>query len=901
MTSKPERTSGESVERRTPSLVVKIVQTRLILSVLVFALAQLTRAFPRPTEISWIVLVYAALVSLLVLLPSGALEQKRIRAISILLDILTISFLIHSTGGMQSSWFLLYVFPIMSVSRYLGPVWSVVLAAFAMLAYGAASSINPFSETQAIYGFLFRAAILEGVALTAAKLARTRDRVESVLVRAIDEIDRLIVTATDFESVMQSIMQTAMRLTSSDLSAIALVDGGTVTQTFAATRRIEGRTERRAVEEIAEAERLVREYQRRVLDSRKPLSLPARTTLPTLLAAIRPTIDSKYWSARLIPLIGESPLGVLAVFSRRTIHYTPDDLRKLESLAPLAAIAHKNARLYGELARRLQMLHDINAELKAEKGLDHLFPIVARLVVQRLDSEEVALFTPDKEGERIEKRAECGPDDQTTARLWVIERSYARGQSLTGKVFGSKQPLLLNRIPRDEDHADDFSKELPSGTTRHYLGVPLLIGDEVLGVLRVLNKRGHNYEEATGEAKLAQEGFDAHDLELLTTIATLVASAIRNAMFIERNVHFKNLVYNSPDPIIVLDKNGRLENFNKECERIWGFEEWQVRGQPVEGYYESAKHARDIGRALNTSPTHSIRDYEARIRDHKGTVIPIRLSASLLVDKDGATIGSVGVFKDDREVLRIEEEKLRAERLAALGRLAQTTGHDIKHDLGAILNFVGVMERRARNDEQMITLCNLVRTSASDVLFKLQNMLLTAKPKPPDKQPLSLHSILTAFESRARHRASAANVAFIVHYPEGDPIIQADADQLRQVLANLFANSLDAIKWARHAEGRPDSGRIDVTLEILPNSVALSWQDDGRGLSAEVKEKAFTALFTTKDTGSGLGLFITKTIVEGHGGRITLESEEGQGACFRITIPLHAFLRNAELSRRDET
>jgi PAS domain S-box-containing protein len=870
---------------------VGVVQTRLIVAFGILLLARFTTAFENPEQVSWMIGAYILLTVSLVLLFSTLLEQKRVRMVPVLFDLLAISFLVRSTGGLESSWFLLYLFPVMSASRYLGPNWTVAVSILATFAYGCVSYIFVEGNASVHYLFWLRALVLGGVALTAANLAKTRDRAEAKLVSAIERIDREILSDTDLERVMHSILNAAIDITDSDLSAIVLVQGETFTAAKTSERRIPNERERAK----AEVGRLVQQHYHQVLNSRKALSLPEKRSPAATLAMLASPNKADHWPARLVPLeIDGTPFGVLGVFSRRRLHYyTPNDLRKLSSMASLIAMAQKNAELFrelasreGEMKERLRMLYEIGEQLKAEQGLDPLFKQVVRLVSTRLRSEEAALFIPDERGARIDKVAVSGPDDETTKRLAEIELSYDKSaQSLTRKVFDSEKSLLENSISSDEDYAKIYSGELPSQTTRHYMGVPLRIGDEVLGVIRVLNKAAQNYSSRTGDANLAEEGFSEDDLGLLTMIATQVASAIRNAKFIERNRLFRNLVYRSPDPIIVIDKNGKIQNFNRECERIWGVREQEVLGTSVENYYESCEHAREVGRALRSAEEHTIRDYRVRIRDTKGNVIPIRLSATLLLDKKGKKVGSIGVFKDEREILRAEEEKMRAAKLAALAKLAQTTGHDIKHDLASVFNYIDSLERGALNDPKTLNAYSAIRGATTAALSKVQNLLMTAKPKPPEKQVVSFESILIGFQASITHQASVTRVEFSAKYPKCNPLVLAEPEQMRQVLANLFGNSLDAIKAAR-SKGRRSAGNIDLTVAIEKDVLLLSWRDDGCGMSEEARTNAFTPFFTTKDTGSGLGLFITRTIIENHGGEIAVGSSEESGTCIRITLPL---------------
>lgn len=870
-----------------------IVQTRLIVSLAVLLLAQLTGVFEQPRQISWIIAVYIALTVLLVLLGSTVLEQKRIRVIPILFDLLAISFIVAATGGLASGWFVLYLFPVLSASRYLGLNWTVGAAVLATVAYGAASFVFAEGNAESSFQFWLRAFTLIGVAFTAASLARTRIRAEEKLVSAIETIDREILSDKGLEQVMHSILKAAMDITDCDLSAIVLVEGERIPAASAAAKRLEGEKPDRSRQDESEADRLVRQHCRRVLDTRQSLSLPEGRSVTTILAALRSKDRASNWPARLVPLeIGSTPFGVLGVFSRRRLHYfTPNDLRKLASMASLVAIAQKNARLFRELTsreaeskERLQMLYEIGGQLKAEEALDELFRKVVTLVSTRLGSEEAALFLSDDRGAEVDKVAVSGPDQQISKRLEEIERRYEKGESLTGKVFEEKKPHRENLIPSDVEYVRPYSEELPSRTTRHYLGVPLLIGDEVLGVIRVLNKIAADYSPQEGQAKLSEEGFSAEDLDLLTLIATQVASAMRNAKFIERNRYFRNLVYNSPDPIIVIDKGGRVLNFNKECEKLWGLTEQEVLGTQVQNYYESPEHAKEVGRALWKAPEHTIWDYKARIKDAKGEIIPIRLSATLLLDKQEQKAGSISVFKDERELLRLEEERIRAGKLAALARLAQTTGHDIKHDVATVLNYVDSLERGASGNPRTQRAYAEIRGATTAVLSKVQNMLMTAKPQAPEKEVVSLKTLLRNFEASISHQAEVSHIEFLAKYPQDDPLVLVEPEQIRQILRNLFANSLDAIKQARASQR--SAGHINLDVEVEGDFLLFSWRDDGCGLPEEARSKAFTPFFTTKDTGNGLGLFITKTIIENHGGSVAIESPEGGGACFRIALPL---------------
>jgi PAS domain S-box-containing protein len=710
---------------------VRLIQGRFIVSLAILALARFTTTFEDPAQVYRVILVYIGLLVLLAVLSFQSLERQRNKAVLILLDLLVISILVRLSGGLESAWFILYLFPVLSVAKDLGSRSSVAVAVLVTCLYAYAAALGPETSSAEWLSFGLRALALYGAAQTVASLARRRDRIEAQLSRTVKE-------------------------------------------------------------------------------------LAARDT---------------------------------------------------------------------ESKERLQMLYEIGEQLKAEQGLGSIFQKVVDLVAARLRSEEAALFVPEERGLGLQKVAVSGPDERTSQRLAEFERFYDQGdQSLTRRIFENRQSHRENKVPPGERYAAEYAGLLPSRSVRHYMGVPIVLGEDVLGVIRVLNKKGEGYSLWSGEAHLKELGFGEDDLEVLSLIATQVASAMRNAKFLERTHYFENLVYASPDPIMVINRQGRVLNFNRECEKIWGCLEEEALGRSVETFYESNEQAREVGRALWQAQGHAIQGYATRIRDTQGIVIPIRLSASIILDKEGRSAGSIGVFRDERETLRLEEERVRAEKLTAIGKLAQTIGHDIKHDLGAVLNYLSSLEYGARDDPEMRRVYSAMRTATIQAIGKLQNMLMTAKPKPPDKQLISMTSFLKVLGKNFESLAATNQIQLSLACPDVDLYVLGDEDQLRQIFANLFGNSIDAIRRARFEHLA--SGTIQLEVKAEADRLYLHWEDDGCGMTEEARANAFAPFFSTKDTGSGLGLFITRMILENHNGSISISPGLKTGVSFQVELPL---------------
>jgi PAS domain S-box-containing protein len=537
-----------------------------------------------------------------------------------------------------------------------------------------------------------------------------------------------------------------------------------------------------------------------------------------------------------------------------------------------------------EKKARLKMLYEIGEQLKVEQGLADMFKKVVEVMYNQLNSEEAALFVLDEKNEGlIQKVAVRGPSEEITAKLLNIEKPYCSGQSLIGKIYRDRKYEYLNEVPSDVEYQHEYSKTLPSKKVCHYIGVPLILGKEVLGVIRVINKRAATYSIENSNFRLSDKGFDEEDVELLQTIASQVASAIRSAKFIEVQRYYKELVENSPDPIIVLDEKGRVKVFNKACEKIWGYSEDEVKGESVTRYYETESHARFLGSLLERSKNHRITDQPAKIKARSGESIPISLSAALLFDNQDNKIGSIGVFKDFRETLRRQDENLSAEKLVTLGKLAHTIGHEIKHNIAAGLNYIDTLAYECSDDEELSEIYREIQETLRQAVDKFQNMLMIGKPKPPEKKLISYEDIIKRVRESLRRRAKARNIDFTLASPNEQYILDADIEQLRQVITNLFDNSLDAI-GAKPIGG--EKGRIELLAQASNGDLHLTWQDNGCGISVERMPQMFLPFTTTKSTGNGLGLFIIRNIIENHGGSISVASEEGRGTRFKIVLPL---------------
>ncbi|HLL77076.1 MAG TPA: ATP-binding protein [Pyrinomonadaceae bacterium] len=856
-------------------LWLEIIQSRFVLCVVVATYSRLAYDSHNLKQILVSTGVYLAAITLLGFWDLSTLRRRRVRAIPALLDVLFVSAVIYLTGGQDSPWFLLYLFPIISVSRYLSYGGSLSLMALTVVAYTSVVLIG--NAAVDYYSLTLKCLVFLGIALVAGNLTEGSQRREENILEIFKEIDDAILDNSATNEVLRLILRKAAEYTESDMARMKLIEAET-NSAYTITYRSE------TLKSDWDINSLTEENFEKAVKSKKPFSIRRINGAGNLPK-----------SALFVPLILRDEVkAVIALYSRNSFHYTATQAIKLGSFAQLLGVALKNYKMYQGIAEsesekkaRLKMLYKIGEQLKVEQGLDDLFKKVVDLVYDQLNSEEASLFILDEKNEVLLKKAVKGPSEDVTKKLQVIEKPYKPGESLVGKIFKDREPEHLNHVPPEIAYHGEYSQTLPSRKVCHYIGVPLIIGEEVLGVLRVINKRvATPWVEGWSESdtlELSKEGFGEDDAELLQTIASQVASAIRSAKFIEVQRYYQELLENSPDPIIALDRSGRITIFNEACEKIWGYSVEEVKGKLITRYFKSKEDVKDISRLLAESPHNRLHDQPAEIKARDGESIPIILSAALLFDREGKRVGIIGVFKDFRETLRLQEENTRAAKLAALGKLAHTVGHEIKHNIATGLNYIDTLAFECADDEELSVIFRDIQEHLNEAVDRFQNMLMVGRPKSPEMRLVSHRDIISRVEASLRRRAASKNIDFIINSPGDAQSLEADVEQLKQVLTNLFDNSLDAIAAKRFVG---EKGRIELAAQANNGDLHLTWRDNGCGISAARLSQMFTPFATTKPTGNGLGLFIIKDIIEKHGGSISVESKEGEGTSFKIVLPL---------------
>ena len=256
---------------------------------------------------------------------------------------------------------------------------------------------------------------------------------------------------------------------------------------------------------------------------------------------------------------------------------------------------------------------------------------------------------------------------------------------------------------------------------------------------------------------------------------------------------------------------------------------------------------------------------------------PIGLYVSQLRGGDPEQPEWVYVLEDLTERRALESQLRRMDRLASVGQLAAGIAHEVRNPL-AILRATAQLLASQLTEHQSVDRHVRVLVEESDRIERLIGELLEyARPRPPHRMPLDLQPSLTDAVHHVRPYALQHGVSIDVDAPAA--MFWADDEQLRQALVNLLLNAVQA---------SPSGSAVQVEASIEADTISITIADHGRGMTAEVRERACDPFFTTRPDGTGLGLALVTTIVQEHGGQLSIDSAAGLGTTITLTLPQEA-------------
>jgi len=279
------------------------------------------------------------------------------------------------------------------------------------------------------------------------------------------------------------------------------------------------------------------------------------------------------------------------------------------------------------------------------------------------------------------------------------------------------------------------------------------------------------------------------------------------------------------------------------------------------------------------------------------TLTPVR-------NPQGEVRGAAIIFRDLTPFERMGEQERLHERLAALGQMAAGLAHEIRNPLATMEIVTGLLKRRLADREDEHALVTQLQSEARALARTVENCLEFVRPISPERGPVDPKDLVTeSLESALKRSPFSGSIECA--FDEELPQLNADIDQLRAVVTNLILNALEAmdgegeggekrlVLGLNHADAPTTDRSVRVGVDgrgklgaAARQEIVITVSDTGPGVPNELREKIFYPFFTTKQSGSGVGLATAQKIVAGHGGVIEVVSETGSGCSFRVRIPI---------------
>ena len=328
------------------------------------------------------------------------------------------------------------------------------------------------------------------------------------------------------------------------------------------------------------------------------------------------------------------------------------------------------------------------------------------------------------------------------------------------------------------------------------------------------------------------------------------------------------LIKSVSDAIIVVDSEHKIKEINNAALNLFGWEYERTIGFRINHLLSSEKCKSIFSDAEDTKQI---------LCDIKGVDTHLLISKSKFFD-DKENENVVLIIKDLTEIKKLESQIARSEQMNAMGQLASGVAHEIRNPLNSIATIVQQLDKDfepLENKEEYHQLAKIVYKEVRRMNETIVNFLRFSKPEPIIKIKFQLSELIKSVETQYNLLLKEKSIELIIEQ-KWDGVVNWDNDKIKQVLINLIQNSIEAMG---------NSGKIIIKISSEKRDIIIEVTDTGSGIPKENIQRIFNLYYTTKATGTGIGLGIIQRIINEHDGIVTVKSEVNSGASFIITIP----------------
>ncbi len=456
--------------------------------------------------------------------------------------------------------------------------------------------------------------------------------------------------------------------------------------------------------------------------------------------------------------------------------------------------------------------------------------------------------------------------------------------NLFGRAITDKEPIIAND-PKNDPRGGGRPHGHPP--LNSFLGVPILKGDDVLGMLALSNRPG-GYDETI-----------VANLEPLTATVGSMIEAIRSDAARRQAEEregasqrlYRAVVDNASEAVVAIGPHGVIEACNPASEKLTGYSESDLIGESI--YSLLGKDHADLVRRLAVADVHLASMTELSLVRGDGTEIPVEVSYARTDIGDRVLTTAI--------VRNIAERKATEEALLAAKEAAERTSrakddflagmsHELRTPLNAVIGLSTILGREIHGElnEKQHEYVSQIESSGRHLLELINDILdlakIEAQKLEPEPAAVAVGPLVEAAVAVLRETALAKQLQLELAVDAGLPAVWADARRTKQVLLNLLSN---AVKFTE------SGGRVGVTAKVTGAMLAVTVWDTGIGIPADRHDQVFMPFeqldsYVAHDhVGTGLGLALSRSFVQMQGGTMSVESEPGAGSRFTFTLPLH--------------
>ncbi|MCL5102921.1 MAG: GAF domain-containing protein [Armatimonadetes bacterium] len=584
----------------------------------------------------------------------------------------------------------------------------------------------------------------------------------------------------------------------------------------------------------------------------------------------------------LAPLVTEdTTVGVLAIHRGKGEEFQAEEFKLLSIVAAHAATVLKNAMSYEQKMRQrvleLTALYDFSKKISSAANLEEALDSILSIVADLADHDESFIYAIDQDrGVAAVKAARFRGSPET-----IPPEEPLDGGSVVSWAIKERKALVSPDISLDSR----FSKSgMGRPNVRSLMSIPLMVQDEVVGVLSVHSQSPNQYSE--------------DDVRVLSIIASQGAAIYKELEALTALTSYTdNILSSIAAGVATLDSDGVLLTWNRAAESIVGVKASKIVGMDyqqvlagltlAEADKENVKWA--IESVFDTGQTYQ--GYKLCFHPRNRDDVYINMSVSQLLSSSGEQLGLVVIFEDITREIKMEDDFRRMGELAAVGQLAASIAHELRNPLSSIKGAAQFLMKENESDASIVEFLGIIVEEVNGLNRLTTEFLDFARPMQLELKPMSVNRVAERTLQLMSVHITDNNVVVREDLSASIPEIQGDESQLEQVLKNMIINSLQAM---------PEGGVLTVETGPTPAGGAyMSVSDTGLGISPDKLDRIFQPFFTTKTKGTGLGLSVVHKIVENHGGKIEVSSKMGEGSTFKVVLPrtgIHTPIISTELN-----